>query len=297
VPRPLIGSLVLLSIALTARADDRKPVLDVWPGKPPGVTKASGPEKDVTTDKDGKPAGKRVIRLGNVSRPTLTVYAPPKDKANGTAVIVCPGGGYNILALDLEGTEVCEWLNSIGVTAVLLKYRVPAPGDARLGPLQDAQRAVSLVRSKAKDWGVDPKRIGILGFSAGGHLAARTAYGDGKRKYDAIDKVDEVSCQPDFTILVYPAYLTNKSKDALSDEIVVTKDSPPAFLAHAKNDPVTYKSSELLAAALKKAKVPAELRLYETGGHGYGLRKTKEPCTTWNERCAEWLAARKLLEK
>jgi acetyl esterase/lipase len=153
------------------------------------------------------------------------------------------------------------------------------------------------VRSKAKEWGVDPKRIGILGFSAGGHLAARTAYGDGKRQYDRIDKTDEVSCRPDFAILVYPAYLTNDKKDTLKAEIVVTKDSPPAFLAHAKDDPVTYKSSELLAEALKKVKVPAELRLYEKGGHGYGLRKTKEPCTAWNERCAEWLKSRKLLEK
>src|SRR5262249_10916940 len=198
-----------------------------------GKYEASGEEKDTTIDKSGKVGGKRVIRLGNVSKPTLTVYHAPKDRATGTTVIVCPGGAYSILAMDLEGTEVCEWLNTLGVTAVLLKYRVPAKD--RLGPLQDAQRAVSIVRGKAKEGGIDAKRIGILGFSAGGHLAARTAYNDGKRVYDAIDRTDEVSCRPDFVILVYPAYLTNDRKDALTPEVVVTKDSPPAFLAHAKD--------------------------------------------------------------
>lgn len=292
-----LSCLVVLLLPLVARADEKLTVIDVWPGKPPGKTLAKGEEKDTTTDKSGKVAGKRVIRLGNVSKPTLTVYPAPKDKATGTAVIVCPGGGYNILAMDLEGTEVCEWLNTLGVTAVLLKYRVPAGGDARVGTLMDAQRAVSIVRSDAKEWKIDPKKIGILGFSAGGHLAARTAYGGGKRAYDAIDKTDEVSCQPDFAVLVYAAYLVNDKKNALKYEIVVTKDSPLAFLAHAKDDPVTYKSSELLAEELKKQKVPAELRLYDKGGHGYGLRKTKEPCTTWNERCAEWMKDRGLLTK
>src|SRR5262249_42493914 len=144
---------------------------------------------------------------------------------------------------------------------------------------------------------LDPRRIGILGFSAGGHLAARTAYNDGKRAYDAIDKTDEVSCRPDFAILVYPAYLTNDKKDKLNDDVVVTKKSPPAFLAHAMNDGVTYRSSLLLAEALKEADVPVELHLYEKGGHGYGLRKTKVPVTAWNERCAEWLEGRGLLAK
>src|SRR5262249_40557710 len=153
---------------LVARADEKLTVLDVWPDKPPGKTLAKGEEKDTTNEKSGKVAGKRVIRLGNVSKPTLTVYPAPKDKATGTAVIVCPGGGYSLRAMDLEGREVCEWLNTLGVTAVLLKYRVPAGGDARVGPLMDAQRAVSLVRSKSKEWKINPKQIGILGFSAGG---------------------------------------------------------------------------------------------------------------------------------
>lgn len=284
-------------VPLTARAE-KPATIELWPGKPPGETRDVGEEKDITTDKSDRVAGKRLIRLTNVSKPTLTVYPAPKGTGTGAAVLVCPGGGYNVLAMDLEGTEVCEWLNSIGVTAVLLKYRVPARDKAKLAPLQDAQRAVSLVRSKAKEWKVDPRRIGILGFSAGGNLAARTALGYEKRTYKATDKADEASCRPDFAILVYPAYLANDKKDALREGITVTKDSPPTFLVHSKDDRgVPYQNSELLHKALKDAGVKAELRLYETGGHGYGLRKTKDPSTTWNERCAEWLEAQGWLKK
>jgi acetyl esterase/lipase len=199
--------------------------------------------------------------------------------------------------MDLEGTEVCEWLNSIGVTAILLKYRVPARDKANLAPLHDAQRSVSLVRSKAKEWKIYPKRIGILGFSAGGNLAARTALGYEKRSYEPIDKVDEVSCKPDFAVLVYSAYLVNENKDALRDDIQVTKQSPPMFLVHTKDDPVPVQNSELLAAALKKAGVAVDLKVYDKGGHGYGLRKTKEPCTSWNESCGEWLKSQGYLKR
>jgi acetyl esterase/lipase len=287
--------LCLLLVAGTTYGDDRLLVLDVWPGTPPGDKKTTDEEKDTTGPKGGLVAGKRVIRLGNVSRPTITVYRPAKEKANGTAIVVCPGGAYRILAMDLEGTEVCTWLNSLGITAVLLKYRVPATN--RIRPLQDAQRAVSLVRARAKEWDIDPKRIGILGFSAGGHLAARTATGFAKRTYEALDQKDEVSCRPDFAVLVYPAYLLNKQGDALSADLPVTKETPPMFLAHAADDPVTPESSVQMFRALRRAKVPAELHIYASGGHGYGLRRTDQPCTTWSDRCADWLRKRDLIKK
>jgi acetyl esterase/lipase len=278
-----------------ARGADKPLVLDLWPGTPPGQKKSTDEEKDLTGPKSDLIAGKRVIRLTNVSKPTLTVYRPAKDKANGTAVIVCPGGAYRVLALDLEGTEVCRWLNSLGVTAFLLKYRVPAPKHLR--PLQDAQRAVSLVRARAKEWDVDPKRIGILGFSAGGHLSARTATGFAKRAYDAIDKTDEVSCRPDFAVLIYPAYLLNKAKDGLASDLPVTKETPPMFLVHAGDDGVPVQNSVQMYLALRRAGVPAELHVYASGGHGYGLRKTSQPCTTWPDRCADWLRQRGLLKR
>src|SRR5262245_31244110 len=243
-----LALLCVLLVSCAQAADDKPATIDVWPGKPPGVIAATGEEKDTSQPGKGLVAGKTVIRLGNVSKPTLTVYRPAKGKDTGACVIVCPGGGYNILAYDLEGTEVCEWLNGLGVTAVLLKYRVPGPktGPRHLPALMDAQRAVSLTRSKAKEWGIEPRKIGILGFSAGGHLAATTALGWKKRAYDAIDKVDEVSSRPDFALLIYPAYLTDKKEEKLADDVRVTKEAPPMFLAHAGNDGVTAASSALL---------------------------------------------------
>lgn len=285
----------LLSLACLCRADKGPPVLDVWPdGKPPGVAELKGEEKAVTSGK--------VTRVSNVVRPTLTVYRPAKDKDTGACVVVCPGGGYNILAWDLEGTEVAAWLNGLGVTAVVLKYRVPRPpglakGEQPIGPLQDAQRAVSLVRSKAKEWGVDPKRVGILGFSAGGHLAASTSLKSAKRSYPAIDAVDEVSCRPDFTVLIYPAYLVTNKRDALRPEFVVDRTAPPMFLAHAGNDGVPSENSVLLHLALKKAEVPSDLHIYSTGGHGFGLRPSKDPCSTWPARCGEWMQRQGLLKR
>lgn len=293
---PRLALLALFAV-VCARADDKPTALDLWPAKPPGDVAAKGEERDLTKDADSLIAGKRLIRLGNVSKPTITVYRPAKP--NGTCVIVCPGGGYHILAHDLEGTEVCQWLNRIGVTAVLLKYRVPAPpkGPRHLPALMDAQRAVSLVRSKASEWKIDPKKIGILGFSAGGHLAAVTATGEDKRAYDAIDKTDEASCRPNFAVLIYPAYLTDRKVEKLSSDLVVTKDTPPTFLAHANDDPVPAEGSAILYLALKKARVPAELHVWQGGGHGYGLRKTDRPVTAWPERCEEWLRERGLLAK
>src|SRR5256885_11941702 len=203
-PLRLSAFLLLILLAIPAAlAADKQETIRLWPKGAPGEKGDIGPEQDTTKPGEGLVAGKRVIRLGNVSEPTITIYRPEKNDS-GCAVLVCPGGAYHILAMDLEGTEVCDWLNSIGVTAVLLKYRVPTrKGDEQhIGPLQDAQRAMSLIRGHASEWGVNPKRVGILGFSAGGHLSAVTSSQYGKRAYEAIDDADRESCRPDFTVLI-----------------------------------------------------------------------------------------------
>lgn len=207
-------------------------------------------------------------------------------------MVVFPGGGYQILAMDLEGTEICRWLNSIGVTAVLLKYRVPSPkGPPQYThPLEDAQRAVGLVRYHAKEWGIDPNRIGVIGFSAGGDMAALLSNNFAKRTYSAVGPADAVSCRPDFTMLVYPAYLVDaKNNYKLAPELKVTRATPPTFLVQAEDDPVHVENSIYYFLALKKAGVPAEMHIYPAGGHGYGLRRTSKTVTTWPARAESWM--------
>ena len=271
-------------------AQEILPPIALWPATPPGRIAAKGQEKDTTDAKGGKVAGKSVIRLGNVSSPTLTIYKPAADKNCGTAVLICPGGGYNILAMDLEGTEVCEWLNSLGVTAGLLKYRVPkSEGDPRpIEALQDAQRAMSLLRGRAEGLGVNSQRIGVLGFSAGGHLSARLSTNYSKRAYESVDEMDRVTCKPDFAVLVYPAYLIHKEAE---QELPVDAQTPPMFLTMAADDPVDADNVLKFALALKHAKVPVELHLYPRGGHGFGLRRTEAACTQWPDRASEWMRA------
>ncbi|HEY2342682.1 MAG TPA: alpha/beta hydrolase, partial [Chthoniobacteraceae bacterium] len=228
----------------------------LWPNGAPDEHEQIGPEADMTKPTDGKPGGKTVIRTGNVSVPTLTVFRPPADKDTGAAVVVCPGGGYSILAWDLEGTEICDWLNSEGVTAALLKYRVPArKGVPRYaGPLQDAQRSLGILRQHAQEWKIDSKRIGILGFSAGGHLSAAASTNYSQRTYARIDEADDQSCRPDFTILIYPAYLAVKEKDdALAPEIKVTAETPQAFIVQTEDDPVRVENALSYYSALAKA--------------------------------------------
>jgi acetyl esterase/lipase len=295
---PVIGLAFALGLAPRALAADKPLTLDVWPDKAPGEKAPVGEEK-IT---EPKPGTVGTVSITNVSHPTLTVYRPANDKNTGAAVVIAPGGGYNNLAWDKEGTEVAEWLNSIGVTGVVLKYRVPrrsdqTPKDAPPPQaLMDAQRALSLVRSKAKDWGIDPKRVGMLGFSAGGHLTAWAATNFDKRAYEPTDEVDKLSCRPDFAVVVYPGGVVQKDKDELSPEIRVTKETPPMFLAHAGDDRVRPENSVELYVALKKAGVPAELHIYATGGHGFGLRPSDKPCSTWPQRCAEWLKSQGLLK-
>ena len=194
----------------------------------------------------------------------------------------------------MEGTEVATWLNSIGVTGAVLKYRVPrrkdTPRDEQpIQALQDAQRSMSLLRHRASEFGIDPKRIGMLGFSAGGHLTAATATNFDRRSYPRLDPVDETSNRPDFAILIYPGYLVKKDSDVLNANVRVTKDTPPCFFAHAANDGVSPNNSIQMFLALRREKVPAELHVYSTGGHGFGLRPSNDPSSNWPKQCAEWL--------
>ncbi len=269
----------------------------IWPHGAPGATANPSPETDTTTVKDNLIAGKPIIRLGNVSTPTLTVY-PPKDKNTGAAVVVFPGGGYRILAIDLEGTEVCDWLNSVGITCVLVKYRVPdsGPYPKSSAALQDAQRALGIVRSHAAEWHIDPQRIGVLGFSAGAHLAAALSTHFEQRLYDPMDAADKISCRPDFAVIVYPGYLALSEQNfAPNPNILVTEKTSPSFIVQTEDDPVHVENSTVYFLALKNAKVPAELHLYAQGGHGYGLRRTALPVTTWPQSVEIWLHTIKIL--
>jgi acetyl esterase/lipase len=296
---PLVFPSVLALLAAGACLGAEPRAVDLWPGAAPGEKGDIGEEHDTTKPTDDLIAGKRVIRTGNVSEPTISVYPAPADKNTGAAVLVFPGGGYYILAMDLEGTEVCEWLNSIGVTAALVKYRVPMrQGQAPYAaPLQDAQRAMSLLRLHARDWGVDPMRVGVLGFSAGGHLCA-TLSAATSRTYPRIDEADDVNSHPDFQILIYPGGLVRQGGGyTLAPEVAVTNVTPPTFLAMAEDDPVHVENILGYAMALKAEKVPMEMHLYPTGGHGYGLRRTNNYVTTWPQRAADWLRSRGLLEQ
>ncbi len=286
------AGLAALLISAPAFASQPIQVIKLWPGTAPGDKGDIGPERDMTKPKDGLVGGKPVIRLGNVTKPTIALYRPAPEKDTGTAVVVCPGGGYSILAMDLEGTEVCHWLNSIGVTGVLLKYRVPArAGRPRYAAaLQDVQRAMGIVRSRAVEWGINRNRIGVLGFSAGGNLGALVSNDYEKRTYSVLDAADQTSCRPDFAILIYPAYLAVKSEPGkLAPELKVTRNTPPTFLVQAEDDPVGVENAIYYALALHKAHVSCELHVYPKGGHGYGLRPSKNLVTTWPQRATDWL--------
>jgi acetyl esterase/lipase len=238
--------------------------------------------------------GKPWIQIDNVSHPTMTVYSP-KGKNTGAAVVVFPGGGYKVLAIDLQGSEICDWLTSKGITAVLLKYRVPTP---RLGPyresalaLQDAQRTVGLVRLHAAEWQINPHKIGVIGFSAGGHMVTAISTHFKERLYPAVDAADKESCRPDFAIALYPGHLSNDDTNCeLNPNIPVTSNSPPTFLLQAQDDPVNSVNNSLVYfIALKKAGVPVEMHLYAQGGHAFGVQRTKFPITDWPQLVETWL--------
>lgn len=262
-------------------------VIDVWPARAPGVAADAALEnKSEHNDRIG-------TRVTSVAKPTLTIYRPDKENDTKAAVVICPGGGYHILAWDLEGTEIARWLNEIGVTGIVLQYRVPRAKDFAKHelPLKDAQRAISVVRQHADNWGIDPNKIGILGFSAGGHLAAMASTNFTTRTYEAIDATDQISCRPDFSVLIYPAYLTGEKGELgvrLADEVRVSDETPPAIMIHAQNDGVTCNSSIAYFLALKEHEIPAELHIFPSGGHGYGLRPTEHAVTGWPALAERW---------
>jgi acetyl esterase/lipase len=288
---------ILSVVSLLAATPD---FVSLFPKGVPGGKRDLGPEKDMTSVKDPAVAGHLVVRLGNVSESSIAFYPAPATSNTGATVIVFPGGGYNILALDLEGTEICDWLNSIGINAAVVKYRVPEPKDIPRyqEPLQDAQRAVSYVRSHAEDWHLNPQKIGVLGFSAGGHLTAMVSNTFDKRTYEPQDKIDEVSCRPDFALLIYPAYLATGDKfDTLAPELTIKPDAPPSFLTQTEDDGVHVENSLVYFRALKNAKIPAEMHIFGVGGHGYGMRPDpKKPVTQWPTLAEAWLKSRGIIQ-
>jgi len=288
--------LYSLLVGIPLRASEPL-VVKLWPaGAPekPGVTIEAEKRIEPKNDKD-------VLRVTNVTEPTLTVYRPaPPVTPNGTAVLVCPGGGYGILAIEHEGTQVCDWLNSLGVTAVLLKYRVPVrdktPG---YEPLQDAQRAIGILRQNALPWGINPKRIGILGFSAGGHLSVMAALHSNERTYETDPALDVADATPNFLIPIYPAYLVGKEDTfTLLPSVQVTPAAPPICLVHAHDDNgvTSASASALLYMEYKKLKLPAELHIFSSGGHGFGMRKSEKPVAQWPQRVGEWMRTMGLLD-
>jgi acetyl esterase/lipase len=297
----LVAALALLLVGSAPVPDPEVVVL--WPGAVPGDAGIPGAEKDLELRVNGKPyevGGKPTRWITNVSKPTLTIYRPAKDKDTGVSMLIAPGGGYHNLGWDVEGEEVAAWLNSIGVTGIILKYRCPRrPGDVKgvppLGPLKDAQRAVSLVRSKAVEWGIDPHRIGIVGFSAGGHLSGATATNFEARAYEPVDDLDKVSCRPDFAVLLYSGYF--QLNGALSPTIKTPAGIPPLLILHASDDPISEVDHSItMYTAMKHAGAPVELHVYATGGHGWGVRKIGHPCETWTDRCVDWMRKNGLLK-
>ncbi len=293
-------SLLLASPELSQaqKHDADAEVTKLWPNGIPDEDRTVGAERDFTKATDTLIGGRRIIKLGNVSAPEIHLYRPEAILNTGTAVVICPGGGFNILAWDLEGTEVAKWFKSIGVTAAVVKYRVPTH---RLkvpwqGPVQDTQRAISLLRSRSDELGLDPKRIGALGFSAGAVAAARTGLMQ-KRTYRSSDLIDKSPCKPDFMMLIYAGGLSNADGTRLNAGLVVDKETPPTFLVHAFDDYVPLDNPMVLMRALKNSNVPSELHVYDAGGHGYGMRRVDElPVTSWSDRLNEWMSRRGLLD-
>ena len=282
----------------------------IWPGPAPHPRPAAGLGVEATEPGGSLVAGRPWTSATNVSRPTVTVFSP-KGENTGAAMVVFPGGGYQILAIDLEGTEVCDWLVSKGMTCVLLKYRVPNSGPSwsqRCGcylntkssmALEDAQRTVGLVRFHAADWHIDPHKIGVLGFSAGGHLAAAISTHFKRRLYPAVDAADKESCRPDFAVALYPGHLWISEKTfELNPNVPVTRETPPTFLLQAEDDKVDSVNNSLVYyRALKNAGVPVEMHLYAKGGHAFGLRRTTSPITGWPQLVETWLRTVGIISK
>ncbi len=292
--------LIMLSSTLYAQTE----MLKVWPDKIPGA-KANKDYKEITRMDNGKP------RISKVTDPELMVYLPSKEKANGTAVVICPGGGYGVLAIDHEGWDIAKWFNEMGIAGIVLKYRLPSDEimeDKSVGPLQDVQEAIRLVRRKATAWNIDPNKIGVMGFSAGGHLAGTASTMYSKKVYEPSDAI---SARPDFSILIYGVLsmqndITHKGSqknllgenvakntlDAFSNELNINKETPPAFLVHSGDDgAVPVENSIRYYQALQKNSISTEMHVYEKGGHGYGLAIGKGTESEWPKACEAWLKA------
>lgn len=258
--------------------------VNLWKGNPP-FAKPARPEKVLPSKGDG------VIRITNVFNPTITVYPSPESGKNRPAILICPGGGYQILAYNLEGTEIASWIKTLGIVPIILKYRVP---NQRMGAFADVQRAMSIIRSHAREWNINPEEIGIIGFSAGGNLAARLSTHYKHRVYKLRDNM-ATSIKPDFCILIYPAYLVNK-KDQLKQDVKIVDQPPPTFLVQTQDDPIGYRNSLFFFNALTLHHVPAEFHMFAHGGHGYGLTTPKtNPLSTWPKLCAVWLKSLKII--
>lgn len=251
----------------------------LWEGAVPGETEA----KQIPDTSDNRKGN--TLRLAKVTNPMLTIFEPAPDKRNGGAVLVCPGGGYNILALDKEGFEVAEWLSELGFTAFVLQYRVPGKRETAI---YDAQRAIRYVRSQAGKWDLDSDKIGVMGFSAGGDLSARTATRFAVEEYPGSDAIDQHSARPDFTLLIYPAYLDQGEDRSLTPGLMLTEDTPPMFI-FATADDRWANSALVMAGALRDASIPVELHLLPTGGHGYGMRPGNIAGETWPGLAEKWL--------
>lgn len=279
-------------------------VVDLWPGKAPDEIYPMGPER-VRMSPGGDRKQVEVTEptrlITDVTKPTITVYRPAAGKDTGTALLICPGGGYWDLYWQLEGEEVAAWANSLGITGIVLKYRVPRRPDEPKGeparrPLQDAQRAVSLIRSRAGEWGIQADRIGIVGFSAGGHLAIATATNFEQRTYPPIDEVDKISCRPDFAVPVYSGYLKAKDTSELAPGLRIPSGTPPVFLVHGGEDLISpAEHSVLMYLALKRAGVSAELHVYADTAHDFGVRPSDRPFGNWTASCADWMRTRGIL--
>ncbi|MFI0431469.1 alpha/beta hydrolase-fold protein [Mariniflexile sp. HMF6888] len=298
----LIGAMMI-----TTSTFSQSKIIEVWKGKVPGSIKNPNYKQIVDST--------YYIKLRNISKPTIEVYHAPADNNSGTAVVVCPGGGYYGVSFISEGVEVAKWLNELGITAVVLHYRLPNDiimKDKSIGPLQDGQEAIRIVRRNAKKWGIDPHKIGIMGFSAGGHLAATVSTHFNEKVYKPIDST---SARPDFSLLIYPVISMDStithvgSRENLlgkhpsqemvkhfSNELQVTTQTPPTFMVHSMDDGIVPVENSIdYALALKKKNIPCELHIYEKGGHGYGLRYSKNTESTWTETCRKWLETNSFL--
>ena len=285
--------LFIFSLLSTMVMAQETPIL-LFPDGAPGETTKLKQKDDLSGN---KVAGCPVLRISDVSEPTLTFFPAPADNNSGATIIVNPGGGYNILAYNLEGTEICKRFNSHGVNCVLVKYRVPRREglEKHQAPLQDLQRAIAYTRSHAGEWKIDPNRIGVMGFSAGAHLAAMASTAYDERTYPAVDAADNASLRPDFCVLIYPAYLDGENF-SISPELKVTEKTPPTFIVQTQDDHRLLNSSLFYYYALKEAKAPVAMSLYPSGGHGYGLRNTGDLVNEWPFRVMSWLHDIKMVE-